>query len=307
MMIYTVTLNPAIDYIVEIDDFKEGKVNRMKNEQFFYGGKGINVSCVLKELGIESCCLGFVAGFTGKELVSGLNKRGIQNDFIQVEGLTRINVKVRSNEETELNGNGPLITQNDLEKLLNKIEKLKEEDMLVLSGSIPKGISQDIYVQIIERIKDKGVKVIVDTTKEALLQTLKYHPFLIKPNHHELAELFGVEINSIEEMWCYTSKLQKLGALNVCVSMAKKGAILLDEDGNQHRCGICEGKLVNSIGAGDSMVAGFIAGYQSKMNYSKMLRFASICGCATAFSSHLATLEKIRETEEKFTQEQSNQ
>ncbi|WP_297671039.1 1-phosphofructokinase [Thomasclavelia sp.] len=296
-MIYTLTLNPALDYVADLPSFKLGQVNRTQDENIFYGGKGINVSVVLKELGFESTCLGFIAGFTGNEL-----KRGVEEDlkldtnFICVEkGMTRINVKIHSDQETELNGMGPIIEQSDILKLFENLNQLQSGDILILSGSVPKTVTQTIYCDILEKLKEKEVKIVVDATGELLINTLKYQPFLIKPNNHELAEIFNVEVKSIEDIGYYARKLQTMGAKNVLISMAKDGSLLIDETGKKHRLGVCQGTVRNSVGAGDSMVAGFVAGYLSNIDYSKILKLATACGGATAFSHGLATKEKIDE------------
>ena len=295
-MIYTVTLNPALDYVVKVDNFKEGKTNRSKQEIIYYGGKGINVSYVLKELGIPSKCLGYVAGFTGKELVRGVEELGLETSFIEVNnGITRINVKLKSEKETEINGMGPVVNEKDEEALLKKLDELSKGDILVLSGSIPKSMNKDIYSNIIQRIQDKGIMLIVDTIGQQLLDTLKYQPLLIKPNNDELAELFKVELNSLEDIEYYARKLQKMGARNVLVSLADNGSLLIDENGVSHYQDVCKGELVNSVGAGDSMIAGFIKGYLDKDDYSNILKHATACGGATAFSEGLANREMIEE------------
>lgn len=294
-MIYIVTMNPSLDYIIQMPRLNIGKVNRTQKEYIYFGGKGINVSIVLKELGFNSICLGFIAGFTGQELQSHLQKKSkIQTDFINVsQGMTRINVKINDGEETEINGSGPIIQEKDIETLLEQLDRLKEEDILILSGSIPQSVSQFIYSDILKRLSSKRIKVIVDTTNIALMKTIEYQPFLIKPNKQELEELFSVQLDTLEDIEYYARKLQKMGAKNVLISMAKEGSLLLDEYGNKYRIGVCQGKLENSIGAGDSMIAGFIAGYLLDMSYLDSLKLATASGGATAFSSGLATREKI--------------
>lgn len=296
-MIYTVTMNPALDYVVDLPQFVTGEVNRAQEEHVFYGGKGINVSGVLKELGFKSVCLGFVGGFTGNEIVRGIQEElGLQSQMICVnKGMTRINVKIHSHEETELNGMGPIVEKEDIEKLFQQLDCLNNEDVLVLSGSVPTTMSKDIYCDILERLSHKNVKVVVDATGDLLKKSLAYHPFLIKPNNHELAELFDVELKTIEDIEFYARKLQDMGAQNVLISMAKDGSLLIDENGEMHQLGVCKGIVKNSVGAGDSMVAGFIAGYLSHMNYLDTLKLATACGGATAFSSGLATRKKIEE------------
>lgn len=295
-MIYTVTLNPALDYVIQVDNFKAGQINRNKKEDIYYGGKGINVSCILNELDIDSTALGFIAGFTGKALDEGLTNVGIRTDFIEVEqGMTRINVKMKSNEETEINGMGPVIEEADFNALIQKVKKLSKGDMLILSGNIPKSMQSDTYERIIEQL-DPKVDLIVDAEKYLLMKILKFHPFLIKPNNLELEEIFDVKLTGEEDIIVYAKKLQELGARNVLVSMAKDGAILVDEEGNIYKQGVAKGEVVNSVGAGDSMVAGFIAGYIKKNDYAYALKLGTACGGATAFHSGLATREQIEET-----------
>lgn len=293
-MIYTVTFNPALDYVMIIDEFKSGNVNRCENEFLNPGGKGINVSTMLSELGEENVALGFIAGFTGRELVNKLNERNIKTNFIELkEGLTRINVKIKGNIESEINAKGPNIDKEDLQKLLNQIDTLKDDDILVLAGSIPSSIDDDIYEQIMKRLSEKNVHVVVDATKDLLKNVLKYKPFLIKPNHHELAEFFDVKINSDEEIVEYAKKLQEMGAENVLVSMAADGAILVTKENEVIKTNTPKGKVVNSVGAGDSMVAGFIYGYLKNKDYKEALRFGSAAGSASAFSESIATKEKV--------------
>ncbi|MEG0276475.1 MAG: 1-phosphofructokinase [Coprobacillus sp.] len=296
-MIYTLTMNPALDYVVDLPDYQVGKVNRASEEHMFYGGKGINVSVVLKELGYESCCLGFVAGFTGEELERGVREDlKVKTQFIKVkQGRTRINVKVHSQQETELNGIGPIIEKADICSLYQQLDGLNNGDVLVLSGSIPKSLTESIYCDILKYVLDKDLKVIVDATGDLLMKTLEFHPFLIKPNNHELSEMFGVELKTIDDIETYARKLQEMGARNVLISMAKDGSLLIDEDGNKHQLGVCQGIVKNSVGAGDSMVAGFIAGHLSRMSYEETLKLATATGGATAFSSGLAIKDKILE------------
>ena len=295
-MIYTVTLNPALDYVVQVDDLKVGELNRSKGEKIYPGGKGINVSMVLKSLGQDSVALGFVAGFTGNQLIRELQQRDIRSDFISVErGITRINTKVRGRKETEINGAGPVISELALQVLLIQMERLKFEDVLVLSGGIPNSLPKDIYERLMARIAGRGVRVLVDTTGEALVKTLVYRPFLIKPNHHELGEVFGTEIHSKEDAVFYAKKLQTMGALNVLVSMASDGAVFVDEDGNVYEHGAPKGDVKNSVGAGDSMLAGFLAAYLNTYDYEKAFNMGIAAGSATAFSEYLATRSEILE------------
>lgn len=296
-MVYTVTFNPALDYVVYADRLQTGEVNRASREKIFIGGKGINVSLVLAELGIPSGALGFVAGFTGEAIERGLaaEDNGITADFVHLdEGFSRINVKIKSEEETDLNGQGPSIPQEKLEELFAKLDRLQEKDILVLAGSIPDSLPSDIYEQILKRLSDRNIRFVVDATKDLLLNVLKYRPFLIKPNHHELGEMFGVTISTTEEIAVYAQKLREMGAVNVLVSRAADGALLIDENGKMHVCGVCKGTAVNSVGSGDSMVAGFLAGCE-KGGYSEALRLGTAAGGATAFSEGLAKKELIEE------------
>lgn len=292
-MIYTVTFNPAIDYVIRTGAIKTGAVNRTSSEQFFFGGKGINVSFVLAELGVKSKALGFVAGFTGAAIETGIREKGIDADFVHIEdGFSRINIKIKADEETEINGQGPKITEDALEQLYEKLDRLTDGDTIVLAGSIPGSLPSDIYEKILARLADRKIRAVVDASGKLLLNVLKYRPFLIKPNNFELEEMFGVKLETVEQIKCYARKLKEMGAQNVLVSMAGDGALLLDETGNFHHCGVCRGEVRNSVGAGDSMVAGFIAGVE-KGDYSYALKLGTACGGATAFSDGLATREEI--------------
>ena len=303
-MIYTVTFNPALDYVVKVNHFTLGMVNRTVQEDIYYGGKGINVSAVLKTLGFQSTALGFIAGFTGDEIERGVKNLGFQSDFIRVEnGLSRINVKLKSEEESEINGMGPEITEGDVEKLFKRLEKLKADDVLVLSGSIPSSIDDGIYERIMERLDGKGIRIVVDATKDLLMNVLPYHPFMIKPNNHELGEMFGTVLKDEEEIIYYARQLQEKGASNVLVSMAGDGAVLIAENGAVFSMGVPNGTVKNSVGAGDSMVAGFIAGYLENGNYEHALRLGSACGSASAFSEGLACREDILKLYEELRQE----
>ena len=295
-MIYTVTFNPALDYIVNMDNLKLGETNRSTSEMILSGGKGINVSIVLKNLGFDNVALGFVAGFTGEEIENGTRKLGITTDFIHLkEGLSRINVKLKANEETEVNGTGPIISEDELNALYGKLENLKKDDILVLAGSVPNTLPQDIYEKIMEMLQDKGIKIVVDATKDLLLNVLKYKPFLIKPNNHELSEIFGVEIKTEQEIIDYAKKLQDKGARNVLISRASDGAILIAENGDIYKSPAPKGKVINSVGAGDSMVAGFIAGYLKNNSYEEAFKTGVASGSASAFSKYLAKKEEILE------------
>ncbi len=292
-MIYTVTFNPAIDYVVHLAEMQEGKVNRMQREEIFFGGKGINVSLVLSELGIPSKALGFVAGFTGEAIENGIRESGIETDFVHLEsGFSRINVKIKAGEETELNGAGPHIPKAKMDELFEKLDTLTDGDTLVLAGSIPSSLPADLYEKILARLSGKNIRFVVDATGKLLLNVLTYQPFLIKPNNHELAELFGVTISSETDIVTYAGKLKEMGARNVLVSMAGDGALLLDEHDRLHTLGVCRGEVKNSVGAGDSMVAGFLAGLE-KGDYAYALKLGTAAGGATAFSEGLATKEKI--------------
>lgn len=292
-MIYTVTFNPAIDYIVHTGTMQVGQVNRSQGEELYFGGKGINVSFVLHELGLPSKALGFVAGFTGAAIEAGIQEQGIATDFVHLDsGFSRINVKIKSGEETELNGQGPNISEAAVAELFEKLNQLQDGDILILAGSIPNTMPADSYEKILAHLSDKKIKVVVDATKDLLLKGLPYHPFLIKPNNHELGELFGVTLHSIEEIATYAKKLQEMGAQNVLISMAGDGALLIDETGKQHVCGVCKGTVKNSVGAGDSMVAGFVAGSMHG-DYEAALKLGTAAGGATAFSEGLAQRAEI--------------
>lgn len=293
-MIYTVTFNPALDYVVKVPDFQVGQVNRIVEEQMEVGGKGINVSSVLKRLGVDNCALGFVAGFTGREILRLLDEEGITHKFIQVEeGLSRINMKLKSEVETEINGIGPYIHEEALNKLYVQLDALQEGDFLVLAGSIPSMLQANTYEILIKRVVSSKVEVIVDATKDLLIKALPYRPFLIKPNHHELGELFGVAVETRDEILVYAKKLQDMGARNVIVSRGDKGAILLTEQGEVVEALPIEGQVKNTVGAGDSMVAGFLAGYLEQKDIKEALKWGLAAGSATAFSNTLGTKEEI--------------
>ncbi len=293
-MIYTVTFNPSLDYIVSVADFKLGLTNRTDSELLLPGGKGINVSTVLGNLGIESTALGFVAGFTGEEVVRRLTEMGVKNGFIRVEdGFTRINLKLKSIDGTEINGQGPNISQEKLALLMGQLGQLKAGDTLFLSGSIPASMPDDVYQKIMESLDGKGVQVVVDATKDLLLHVLPYHPFLIKPNNHELGEIFGTELKTRAQVVPYGKKLQERGARNVLVSMAGEGAVLIAENGQIFEAPAPSGTLVNGVGAGDSMVAGFMAGWMEKEDYEYAFHMGISAGSASAFSENLATKEEI--------------
>lgn len=293
-MIYTITFNPALDYISQVEDFEVGKINRTKTEKILPGGKGLNVSTVLKNLGIESTALGFIAGFTGEELKRKIESYGIKTDFIKVkEGITRINIKISSNEETALNGNGPKITEEDIQELLEKIDKIGKEDIVILAGNIPKGINNNIYEIICVNLERNGVTFIVDATQELLINVLKYRPFLIKPNKEELEETFKEKIETKEEIIVHAKKLQQIGAQNVLISLGGEGAILVTTEGKEYYSKAPKGKVLNTVGAGDSMVAGFIAGYEQSGDFEQAFKMGIATGSASSFSMNLATAEEV--------------
>ena len=293
-MIYTVTFNPSLDYIVSVDDFKIGRTNRTNSENLFPGGKGINVSIVLRNLGIENTALGFVAGFTGTEIVKRLETLGVTNGFIQIEeGFSRINLKLKSIDGTEINGQGPMIGEGKVRMLMEQLGRLGEGDVLFLSGSIPSSMPDDAYQKIMKLLDGKGVRIVVDATKDLLMNVLPYHPFLIKPNNYELGEIFGVELMTREEVVPYGQKLQEMGAQNVLISMAGEGAVLIAADGRIFEAPAPKGTLVNGVGAGDSMVAGFMAGWMQKQDYEHAFYMGVSAGSASAFSENLATKEEI--------------
>lgn len=293
-MIYTVTLNPSIDYVIKVDNLTTGKVNRVNEEHVYPGGKGINVTRILKSLDHDNIALGFVSGFTGDYIVNSLKDLNLKSNFIKVkEGFTRINVKIKSQEETEINGQGPKISEEELNEFYGIIDKLVDGDILILSGSIPSCLDEKLYEKIMERVNSKDIKVVVDATKNLLLNVLKYRPFLIKPNNHELAEMFDVELKSTDDVIFYARKLKEMGAQNVLISMGKDGALLVSENDEVFISSVAKGEVVNSVGAGDSMVAGFVSGYLKTNSYEEALRLGAASGGATAFSSDLATREFI--------------
>ena len=293
-MIYTVTLNPSLDYIAECKDFTLGATNRTSSEIIYPGGKGINVSIVLSNLGDRTTALGFLAGFTGEHIDSLIKDMGISSRMIRLDkGMSRINLKLKSKEETELNGMGPNINIIDIARLYQKLESITEDDILVLAGSIPPSVSEGLYSDIMERLKEKKIKIVVDATKDLLMNVLDKKPFLIKPNIHELGELFNVKLDSADEALPYALKLKEMGAVNVIISMGKDGAMMVDEYGKSYTMNSPEGKLVNSVGAGDSLVAGFLHKYLETGNYEEAFRYGVCTGSASAFSSALATKEEV--------------
>ena len=301
-MIYTITFNPALDYTVQVEEFEIGKINRTKSENILAGGKGLNVSIILKRLGIENTALSFIAGFTGKELERKIKQYNIKTDFIEINnGYTRINVKISSlkknsliqERETALNGNGPEITQEDIDELLEKIKKINSEDIVILSGNVPKCINEDIYEIICKELNEKNVKFVVDASQKLLMNCLKYKPFFIKPNKDELEETFNTKIKTKKEIIIYAKKLQEKGAQNVLISLGGDGAILLTEKNEVYYSNTPKGQVINTVGAGDSMVAGFVAGYLKKKDYKEALKLGIASGSATAFSAGLAMNEEI--------------
>ena len=301
-MIYTVTLNPSIDYVVDVENLKLGQVNRTTKETIFPGGKGLNVSIVLKNLGYDSTVLGFLAGFTGQEIRHLLQEQGVQEDFIEVEkGMSRINIKLRAEKESEINGQGPDIQKTDIEKLFQQLDTLQDGDVLVLAGSIPSVMPKSMYMDIMEYVSGKKLKIIVDATKDLLVNVLSYHPFLIKPNHHELSGIFGKEIKEKKDVVIYAKKMQEMGAKNVLVSMAGEGAVLVTEGGVVYEGDAPKGTVINSVGAGDSMVAGFLAGYLQSEDYKEAFEMGVCTGSASAFSEKLATKEEVEEVRKNYT------
>ena len=293
-MVYTVTFNPSLDYIISLQSFEMGMTNRTREEQMLPGGKGINVSTVLQNMGVDNTALGFTAGFTGEEIERMVREIGFQCDFIRTRtGFSRINVKLKDYDGTEINGIGPVIQKEEAEELLEKLKQLQEGDILVLAGSIPDSLPSSIYRDILAGLQDKGILFVVDATKDLLLHVLEYAPFLIKPNNHELGEIFGVELKTRESVIPYAKKLQEKGARNVLVSMAGEGAVLVAENGEVYMLSAPKGTLVNAVGAGDSMVAGFIAGWLDRKSYSHAFRMGVAAGSASAFSQLLATREEI--------------
>lgn len=293
-MIYTVTFNPALDYVMYVKDLQSNDINRTEGEQLYYGGKGINVSVILSRLGVKNKALGFLAGFSGRQIEDMLNADSIENDFVYLKkGYTRINVKIKSDREVDINACGPEIAEKDIRSLFSKLEELKKGDCLVLAGSIPKTLPDNIYEKILDSLQDKGIDFVVDATGDLLKNVLKYKPLMVKPNHHELGEIFSVEIKTLEDIERYGRRLQEMGARNVLVSRGKDGAALLDENGGIHTMGNVPGKPVSSVGCGDSMVAGFLAGYYKTGDYAYALKLGSACGNATAFSPSLATKDEI--------------
>jgi 1-phosphofructokinase len=293
-MIYTVTFNPSLDYIVDVDHLRLGSVNRTTHEVIYPGGKGVNVSIVLKNLGFDNTALGFLAGFTGEEIRERMQKAGINAEFITVrEGMSRINIKVRSDEESEINGMGPMIGSADIEKLYQKLDTLTEDDVLVLAGSIPSVMPETMYSDIMKRLEGKRIRIAVDATRDLLMNVIPYRPFVIKPNNHELGEIFGVELKTREDVIPYAKKLKEQGARNVIVSMAGEGAVMVAEDGMEYSSPAPKGKVVNSVGAGDSMVAGFLAGYLATGSYEQAFRMGMCTGSASAFSEELAAKPEV--------------
>ncbi|MBQ7097971.1 MAG: 1-phosphofructokinase [Clostridia bacterium] len=301
-MIYTLTLNPSIDYIIGVDNIEYGRVNRTSYEKILPGGKGINVSIVLNNLGVCSCALGFVGGFTGEYIKNALEESGVETDFVLLEkGVSRINTKIKSNEETEINAAGPEITDSEKAELMSKIKNIKDNDILVLAGSVPKGLGKDFYSEIMEVLKEKDVKIVVDAEGDLLKNTLKHRPFLIKPNNFELEGFFGVKINTLDETVKYAKELQKIGARNIFVSMGGDGGIFVCEDGNAFYSEAPKGRVINTTGSGDSAVAGFIFEYEKSNNFKDAFIMGISAGSASAFSENLAKKDEICDVFRKLT------
>lgn len=296
-MVYTVTLNPSIDHVIRISNLENGIVNKVDSENFYAGGKGINVSKMLKEHEIDNIALGFISGFTGEFIKNDLKKCGIKNDFIDISnGYSRINIKIKTNDnETEINGLGPSVSNLNIENLFSKLNNLTTNDIVVLAGSIPESLPENFYEQIIQNLSSKNIRIIVDARKNLLLNVLKYNPFLIKPNNHEISEIFNLEIKTMEELILYGKKLKDMGAQNVLISLGKDGAILITESNEIYKSNIPAGELKNSVGAGDSMVGGFIAGYLKTKSYEEALKLGASSGSATAYSSDIAKISFIKE------------
>lgn len=295
-MVYTVTFNPALDYVMKLKNLSDRDINRTESEELYYGGKGINVSAILSRLKIPNIALGFAAGFTGEKLIEMMERDGIKNDFIGLsEGFTRINVKLKFTEELDINANGPKIPKEKTEELLLKLKRLNFGDYLVLAGSVPPSLPNDLYGKILEKLRGNGIKAVVDTTGNQLLNVLKYRPFLIKPNNYELAEIFGEDMDSTENIIAYAKELREMGAVNVLVSRGGDGAVLIDEHGDVHNSKAVAGNLVSSVGCGDSMVAGFIAGYIKCGNYTDAFKLSVASSAATAFSVGLAQAAEIKD------------
>ena len=290
-MVYTVTLNPAVDYVVELDNLKMGDINRTSNEKIFFGGKGINVSIVLQRLGIETTAMGIIAGFTGKALENSLRFEGVHTDFLEADGFTRINVKIKSSPETELNGSGPFVDEQLLMGLIERLKLLKNDDIVVLSGSLPASLKSNTYKRIIDELKDTGVKIVLDTSGPALKEAVSSSPYLIKPNLAEMSSLLNKKLTVESEVIEGAKRLQKFGARNILVSMGSMGAIFVGEDGTVMREEAKRGRVINTVGSGDSMVAGFIAGLPGGLRSA--LRLGIAAGSATAFSEGLATKNEI--------------
>ena len=291
-MIYTLTFSPAVDYVVDVDDLKIGAINRTKNEIFMPGGKGINVSIVLSNLGMKSKALGFVGGFSGEFIKDELKKKNIETDFVDVDGITRINMKIRSSEESAINGMGPILNKEDIYKLVDKLKSLSKEDYLIISGKIPASVSNAQFEKILSVASENGAKIVVDTEGEMLLTSLKYNPFLIKPNKEELEGLFNVTINRDLDIEAYAKKLLDRGAKNAIVSFGSDGAIFVNKD-SVYKSSAPKGDAKNTVGAGDSLLAGFIYEYITSQDMQKALKFAIAAGSATAFLDGLATKEDI--------------
>lgn len=300
-MVYTLTLNPSLDYVMNVNNLNFGNVNRSSAEELYYGGKGINVAAVLTRLGVETTALGFEGGKTGELLCELMNADGINYDFIKLsDGNTRINVKLRYDNETEINALGPEITEAEIKQLFKKLDNIKSGDTLVLAGNVPNSLSDDFYAQIMSQLGDKDIYFTVDATGNQLISALKYKPFLIKPNRYELGEIFGKEITSRDEIIKYGKELRRMGAQNVIISCGGDGAVLIDRNNDVHTANAVKGNVLGTVGCGDSMVAGFIAGKIRGYDLRKAFQLSVACASATAFSKHLATTDKINEVFQKI-------
>lgn len=293
-MVYTLTLNPSLDYMMPVRQLRTGATNRSEGEQIRIGGKGINVSILLRRLGVENLALGIAAGFTGEELLRRMDEKGIRHAFLMGgEGFTRINVKLLSEKETEINGSGPVIGEAEVEALFRQIAEIRSGDFLIISGSMPRGVSADFLNRLLQQAVQQGAEIVLDISGPALLEALQYHPFLIKPNQHELEEILGVSIPNREQALLHGKKLQELGARNVLISMGAEGAVLLDEQGGVYSKKAPDGLLVSSVGAGDSMVAGFLAGWIQSHVYDQAFCMGLAAGSASAFSWDMAKPEEV--------------
>lgn len=299
-MIYTITLNPSLDHVIHIDDFREGTINRIQQETYYPGGKGINVSIVLQRLGLSSKALGFVGGFVGNQLNHLLQEQQIKTDFTQINDTCRINTKIESTYETQINGKGPTLTKQEIDTFIAQCKQIEDGSIVILSGSIPSSLPNDFYKQIIDTFQDKQINVVVDAQGESLLSTLNSKPFFIKPNDEELSAILKKHVKTIEDAIDGAEYLQQLGAQNIIVSLGKKGALLLDDKQRVYICEAMQGNVKNTVGAGDSLVAGFVYGYIQSGDYEEALRYGVASGCATAFSDWLCEKEAVLKMKEQL-------